>query len=231
LIKDVSPEGSGQISLAPNIRAVIFDMDGVLFQGRSFWLDLHREFGTDVEGLRLADRYLAGDYATLAAKVAGELWRGKSATVYESLVKRRRYQRGVSELFRFLHKRSIRTAIVSSGPDLLALRAQRDLAIDLVRANGLEVREQKLTGKAFIRVSDAAKAEVGTEVMRELGVRASQTATVGDSESDAELAALAGLAIAYDSDSDLLTKVAQHHLPRGDLLRICDILRTSFGTA
>jgi phosphoserine phosphatase len=227
LIQRAKPGGTGDIGTTRHIRAVIFDMDGVLFEGRNFWLDLHRRYGTDVEGLRLADRYLTSDYATLAAKVAGQLWRGRPAKVYESLVQQRRYQPGVNELFGFLREHGVRTAIVSSGPDLLAARAQRDLAIDLVRANGLEIHDGRLTGRTFIRVSDTGKAKVGLEVMRELGVHADQTAMVGDSESDAELAALVGLAIAYDSDSDRLKTVAQHHLRRGELLQVREILRSS----
>ena len=48
------------------IELVIFDMDGVIFEGRNFWLDLHRRYSTEVEALELAERYLKSDYETLA---------------------------------------------------------------------------------------------------------------------------------------------------------------------
>jgi hypothetical protein len=43
------------------IRAALFDMEGVVFERRNFWLDLHRAFGTEEEGVRLAKKHLDSD--------------------------------------------------------------------------------------------------------------------------------------------------------------------------
>lgn len=210
---------------APAVRAVIFDMDGVLFEGRNFWLDLHRRYGGDVStALELVDRYLATDYDTLAGKVAGELWCGNAAEPYETLVQERQYQPGVHETFAFLREHGIRTAIVSSGPDLLARRAQRDLSIDVVRANGIEIRDGRLTGGATVQVHDGKKDEVGREVMQELGVDPAETAAIGDSDSDVPLAKIVGLPIAYDATSKQLDEVARVRLQHGELPRLREII-------
>lgn len=207
------------------IAAVVFDMDGVLFEGRNFWLDLHERYGGELaEAQALADRYLTRDYAMLAAKVAGELWRGRPAAPYRELVAGRPYQPGARETVARLRRAGIRTAIVSSGPDLLAERAQRELGIDIVRANGLEIRDDRLTGNATIRVADADKLAVALDVMRELGVEPSAVAAVGDSSSDVPLAEVVELPIAYDSSSERLSAVSRHDLRHGELVRVCDLV-------
>lgn len=217
---------SPQETAGAPIRAVIVDMDGVVFEGRNFWLDLHRCYGGDVEEVsQLLDRYLATDYDTLAEAIVGRLWKGKPAAPYLDLIEGRRYQPGVKETFECLHDWGIETALVSSGPDLLAQRAQRDLGIQAIRANGLEIVEGVLTGDATVAVPDGEKAEVGVEVMRELGVEPAATAAVGDSSSDIPLAERVGTPIAYDSSSKRLTAIARRCLSHGELQRLLEIVK------
>jgi HAD superfamily phosphoserine phosphatase-like hydrolase len=205
---------------APACEAVLFDMDGVLFEGHNFWLDLHRAYGTETEGVEAADRLLAVDYDALALRVVGELWRGRPAATYHRLVAERRYQPGVEELFGFLHAEGMRTAIVSSGPALLAARAQRELGIDVVRANALAEHDGMLTGAASIAVPDADKAPVGLEVIARWGLDPAAVAMVGDGGSDAALAELVGLPVAYDTTSERLLAVADVVLQHGELGRL-----------
>ncbi len=39
------------------IGLALFDMDGVIFEGRSFWRDLHNSYGTETAGRRLFEEY------------------------------------------------------------------------------------------------------------------------------------------------------------------------------
>ena len=215
------------ISPAP-VRAVIFDMDGVVFEGHNFWLDLHTRFGGDADEAReLLDRYLENDYATLAEEIVGRLWKGKPAAPYLSMVEERRYQPGVEETFGRLRDLGVATALVTSGPDLLALRAQRDLGIATIRANGLEVANGVLTGRAKIGVPDGEKGRVVLEVMRELGVEPAEAAAVGDSSSDVQMVEQVGVPIAYDSRSERLSAIARHRLSHGELPRLPEIVHSA----
>ena len=199
-------------------------MDGVLFEGRNFWLDLHRCYGTEEAGVAAADAHLATDYDVLAELVVGRLWRGRLAQPLLDLVEARQYQPGVAAVMTALNERGIATAIVSSGPELLALRAQRELRIDVVRANGLEIAHGRLTGHARIHVPDAGKAAVGLEVLEALDIPPDRAASVGDSRSDAALAQLVAMPIAYDSTSEQLDRVTSHHLRHGELSRLSALL-------
>lgn len=122
---------------------VVFDMDGVVFEGRSFWLDLHREYGTVTEALVLAEE-LTSDYARVARVTAEQLWKGKPAEPFLRLVRERAYQPGIGAVMRVLAARGVATAIVSSGPSQLARRAQRELGFDVVVANEVVLRDELL---------------------------------------------------------------------------------------
>src|SRR5574339_42089 len=97
------------------LRAVVVEMDGVLFEGENFWLDLHREYGTEREATELGSRYRSSAYGRLARITAEELWRGRPAEPYLRLVEERRYHPGVAELFALLRDADVRTVLVSSG--------------------------------------------------------------------------------------------------------------------
>jgi phosphoserine phosphatase len=207
------------------IKLVIFDMDGVIFEGRSFWLDLHRRYSTELDALDLAKRFLKHDYETLGRITTEVLWKGKSATPFLDLVRQRPYQSGVAELVEGLRQCGVMTAIVSSGPIQLAVRAQKDLGIDEIRANEVRVVDGRVSGQLNIGVSDSDKGRVSLEVMRCLGVTPEESAAVGDTESDVTVAQVVGLTIAYDSNSAELDKLARVHLRKGELLKLLDILR------
>jgi phosphoserine phosphatase len=204
------------------IDLVIFDMDGVIFEGHNFWLDLHREYGTEQEGVALADRYIDLDYTELAAQVMERLWKGQPSKPFHRLVQTRRYAKGVAKLFEFLHAREICSAIVSTGPYHLAERAQRDLSIDLIRANRLEIAGGMLTGAVDIQVRENHKDEVGRELISLVGTTLGRTAFVGDSDGDVSLAEIVGLPVAYGDRSKKLSSVAKHTLPTG---RLSDLTR------
>jgi phosphoserine phosphatase len=203
---------------------VIFDMDGVIFEGRNFWLDLHRHYATEVAALSLAERYLKDNYETLAQVTAEKLWKGRSAEPFFQLVSERRYQDGVVELFDYLRRARLKTAIVSSGPFQLASRAQRDLGIDEIRANKIVIVDGRISGRVEIQVNDSEKKRVSLEILKANHVAPENAAAVGDTASDVELAAAVGLAIAYDSVSAELDRIAHLHLRKGEILRLVEMI-------
>jgi phosphoserine phosphatase len=206
------------------IELVIFDMDGVIFEGRNFWLDLHGCYSTEDAALELAALYLKNDYETLAHITAEALWKDRSAAPFLELVRERAYQDGVFELFDSLRRRHVKTAIVSSGPSQLAHRAQHDLGIDEVRANELGIVNGRISGQVEIGVIDSEKGSVSLDVMRSLGVAPEQTAAVGDTESDVGVATTVRLPVAYDSVSPSLDRVAHVRLRKGELQRLTEAI-------
>lgn len=208
------------------IELVIFDMDGVLFEGYNFWLELHKKYGTEKLGLELADKYLTSDYDALAIQVARDLWKGKPASEYDLLVKERVYQPGVEEVFDYLRQKNIPSAILSSGPYDLALRAQKDLGIDAVWANRLSIEDGLLTGEVEVMVRDHDKQDIGRKIIARFETTPSHTAFVGDSAADFSLAKIVGLPIAYNSNSEALNHACKHVLGYGELKQVISILES-----
>src|SRR3954454_3646087 len=134
---------------------VIFDMDGVIFEGRNFWLDLHHAMGTEAEAWRLWVAYGKHDYRRLAAITAEKIWVGRSPSLFEDLTTSRRYVDGAAEVVAWLRQRAVRTAIVSSGPLQLAERARRELGIDVIRANHVAIVDGTFAGTVDLHVDDS----------------------------------------------------------------------------
>jgi|SRR5215469_2189837 len=208
-----------------SIKLVIFDMDGVIFEGRNFWLDLHRRYSTEADALDLAERYLKHDYELLGRITTEILWKGKPAAAFLDLVRQRKYQNGVVELVKGLRQCGVMTAIVSSGPIQLAVRAQNDLGIDAIRANELKLIDDRVSGQINIAVPDSDKGRVSLELMRSLAVTPAESAAVGDTESDVDVAKVVGLPVAYDSNSAELNSLARVHLRKGELFKLLDIVQ------
>jgi phosphoserine phosphatase len=219
--KSASSQGgtaSGRIEL------VLFDMDGVIFEGSNFWLELHREYGTATEGEALATQYLDDDYELLAREVAGRLWKGLPAGPYEALVDEREYEPGIGDVLSYLRERDVPTAIISSGPRQLAERVRAEWGVDEIRANYVEIKNGRVTGVADIMVPDGNKIGVGRDVMAHFGVAPSHVAFVGDSAADVGLVGLVGLGIAYNATSPDLIETADYVLERGGLRDLIEIL-------
>jgi phosphoserine phosphatase len=199
-------------------------MDGVIFEGDNFWIELHKLFGTERQGLFLAKKYMQSSYEYMASIVAGRLWKGKESSAYEKLIKERIYHPGIKKVFDYLHQRHILSAIISTGSFDLAKRAQLELGIDEIRANKLEIENGILTGKVDIQVVEGQKYKIGLELVSAFNTLPQCTAFVGDSDSDIDLAKVVYLPIAYNSKSVELNTVAKYSLAYGNLEGIINIL-------
>jgi len=194
-------------------------MDGVIFSVPNFWLELHKRLGTYREGLRLTKKYLHTDYRRLVQEVVGRLWKGKDAAPYDTLVRGSRYISGVKETIAAIKKDGAATAIITSGPKDLALRAQRELGIGHIFANELVVKDGVITGEFRWPIGDGEQEKV--RVLRELcaGLRISpaDVAYVGDHRNDLGVFGIVGLAIAFCSGTKELRDRAHVTIDEPDL--------------
>lgn len=209
-----------------DIKLVCFDMDGVIFRQPNFWLELHKKLGTYEEGKELTDKYLKTDYDKLVHEVVGRLWKGKSAHGYYELITAAEYFPGVKETMAELRKAGIDTAIITSGPKDLALRAKDELEVGHVFANELVIKDETISGEfiASLGFGGIEKVEVIKNLTSELLLLPSQVAYVGDNDNDILISDKVGMSIAFCANSEQLRKMVTHVVDDPDLKKILPLI-------
>ncbi len=196
-------------------------MDGVIFEHKNFWLELHKVLGTLEEGTKLTNQYLHSDYAKLVEEVVHKLWKGKDAAPYFQLIAQINYLPGVKEVFQEIKKKDYLTAIVSSGPIDLARRAQHDFGIDFVYANALVIDNGIITGDfVWPAAGKEQKLYIVEHLCKDLGIDPKEAIFVGDSNIDIGAFTFIGTSIAFNAASADLKKVATHIVEDHDLRKI-----------
>ncbi len=187
------------------MRLLVCDMDGVLFRGRNFWLDLHHKLGTEQYALELWEKFGRSDYRLLS-ELTAKRWKGRDATPYHKLCSEREIMPGADRLFAYCAEQRLMTAIISSGPWHLARRAQERWGIDRIFANklGLAKADSVFDGSVEVQVDDNSKDSTLAILQAELGVRPDETIVIGDSNADARMTNLSNCSIGYNVDQDML---------------------------
>ena len=195
-------------------------MDGVIFEGSSFWLDLHKEYGTYEEGIELTKKYLKTNYPKLVEEVIGRLWNGKSEKIFMDLINSREYTSGAKELFAWLKENKYRTAIISSGPKQLAERAKKELEIDYVYTNEVNFKDEKLVGSKDMKywpIRDRNKVEILRKLCKEHNIFYKDCIVVGHDNADVKMAMTAGVTIGFCPEDEEFKKYCNIIVEKRDL--------------
>ncbi|HTP54638.1 MAG TPA: HAD-IB family phosphatase [Thermoplasmata archaeon] len=210
------------------LRFVALDMDGTLVDVASSWAAVHEHFGEhNAEGLR---RFLANeidDEEFIRTDIV--IWRrhAPQLTVFdlERILGTVPLMPGAKALIDGLHRRGVRTAIVSGGIDLLARRIARELGIDVALANGFRVTAHgQLTGEGIVRVPIHDKEGVLAALQAQLGFRPEETASVGNSEIDVGLFRRSRVGIAFLPEDEAVRRGASAVVAERDLAKVLDVL-------
>ncbi|MCD5312273.1 phosphoserine phosphatase SerB [Kineosporia babensis] len=183
-------------------RLVVMDVDSTLIQDEVIEL-LAAHAGPEVEK-RVADvteRAMRGelDFAqSLHERVA--CLEGLPESVLTDVYHSVRLTRGARTLTRTLRRLGMTLGVVSGGFIEVVEPLARDLGITHVRANKLEIRDGRLTGKVLGAVVDrAAKAESLRRFAELEGLPLSRTVAIGDGANDLDMLATAGLGVAFNA--------------------------------
>lgn len=181
-------------------RLVCFDCDSTLITGEVIEM-LAARAGREAEVAAVTERAMRGelDFAESLrerVKALGGLDESVLAEVAEDI----ELTPGARTTVATLKRLGFKVAVVSGGFTKVLEPLARELDLDYVRANTLEVRDGKLTGEVTGKIVDrAAKAEYLREFAADCSVPMSQTVAVGDGANDIDMLSAAGLGIAFNA--------------------------------
>lgn len=211
-----------------SIKAILFDMDGVLVDSISSWRHVHTHFYTNNDAS--VDAYVRGkisDEEFIRRDVSqwkkdGELIHKKELeTIFSSV----QLMNGAKSLINGLKSFDVRLGIVSAGIYVLANKIGSLLNMDFVYANQLQTDDNgRLTGEGIVNVPLIRKDEVVDRIATRFGLMKGEIAAVGNSCFDIPLLRSVGFGIAFHPDDDCISKEADIVVNEKNLEKISSII-------
>ena len=187
-------------------RLVLLDMDSTLIEQEV--IDLLAEYSGKSQIISdITAKAMSGELdfkQALSARV--ELLAGLDESVIDQVRQKVTLTKGAQQLITELHSLGHKVGVVSGGFIDVIEPILKDLEIDFYKANKLDIRNGKLTGKVVGKVIDGSeKLAVLREFASKEGINIQQTVAIGDGANDLEMIQAAGLGIAFNAKP----KVAQ----------------------
>ena len=217
--------------LLPTEHLALFDMDGVILQGR-FIAELARRTGRREALAEFLDHgELSPEERT---RRIGALFAGVPAEVFQSCAREMTLMAGAVETVVGLRKAGFRVGIVTDSYDTAAEVVRRRVFADFSIANLMSFRNGCATGRVTLAPAMAhphgclrhkhCKANVLLHLMEKLGIRREGVLAVGDGENDLCLLQQAGCSVAFQPKTSGVRDAAMHLLS-GTLAGILEVVK------
>lgn len=177
---------------------VVLDVDSTLIENEAIEL-IAAEAGSLELVAAVTERAMRGelDFAeSLRERVA--TLAGLPETVFDTVRSQISVSKGAQELIETVKNHGGNVGVVSGGFHELLDPLAESLGLDFWKANRLEIKDGKLTGKVLGDIVDAqTKADTLMEWAEVTATPLAQTVAIGDGANDLKMMAVAGLGIAF----------------------------------
>jgi phosphoserine phosphatase len=179
---------------------VVLDVDSTLIQDEVVEL-VARAAGVEDEVRAITEAAMRGEVdftESLHRRVA--LFEGLDAKALDTVRQEVRLTPGARTLVRTLKRLGHKVALVSGGFTAVVDDLGKELGVDYVRANVLEIADGKLTGRVSGAVIDrASKAAALVEFAYRAHIPLERTIAIGDGANDLDMIDAAGLGVAFNA--------------------------------
>jgi phosphoserine phosphatase len=205
-------------------KLIVFDIDGTITRHISSWRYIHEKLGLwDVLAKKYQDQFLAGkiSYRRFCELDAAH-WKGMDVNKLHKVFSRVRYSKNARRAIKRLKKKGFKLVAISTGLQFITERVKDELGFDHVIGNRLNSRKGRLTGGVTINISHGAKGTTVRKILSRFGVKPPQMIAIGDSEGDIPMIKLAGYSIAFNSSSEVLSKMVDYNCTSDDFMEVCN---------
>lgn len=208
-----------------SIQLLVMDVDSTFINEEVIDLiAVHAEVGDQVADI--TERAMAGELdfaASLAERVA--LLAGLPVTVLDEVRAQISLTTGARELVAAVQSGGGTVALVSGGFTPIIAPVAAKLGITEVYANGLEIEDEKLTGRTSGRVIDpGAKAEIFADLVQSYDCDPARTVAIGDGANDIGMIGAAGLGVAFCA-KPALVEAADASVTTRDLREVLTLIK------
>ena len=207
------------------IKCAFFDVDGTLKAERDPYLYLHRQLGTEEQGLASLEMFERGeiDYDEWG-QLDARLWAGQDAAHVTRLLADIPWMPGARQLVAALRRAGVKIALVSSGLDLHVNKVSAELGADFAFANQLCLEDGHLSGELRIGVPQWSKGEIVAGVMAQAGLLSPDCIAVGDGLADVAMFERVGWSVAVAPKEEEVREAASLILEEPDLSPLVSLL-------
>jgi len=198
------------------IKLIFFDMDGVLTKEKSSWFYVNNRLG--INNRENYMNYISGKldyYDFFKMDIAGwmEKYPGISKEEIKGILDEIPAVSGIEKCMAYMKKNKIISVIVSGGISWLSDRIKKSYGIDEAYANRIFFdNEGKVIPDGEVLVNPLRKDLVMEKIMAEHKISPEECIALGDSESDYSMYKAVNNFIAFNSDSNILSRVARINL-------------------
>jgi phosphoserine phosphatase len=178
------------------VRLAAFDLDGTVLEHNSSWVAIHKAFGTEQRGAASLRLYTEGkiDYREFMRRDIASWPKKVTREEILGILSGYKIRREAPKVFDELRGRGVKTALVTSGIDILAKEVAQELGIDHWVANGLRFsRQGLLLPNGVGRVDPTRKDIAYVKLLQKIGVPPKKTIAVGDTVYDLAFLKSAGM--------------------------------------
>ena len=145
-------------------------------------------------------------------------------TIFKRVSKQIRFTKGAQQLIEDMHQRGYKVGVVSGGFHEMVDELAAKLNVDYVKANRLEVKDGKLTGRVLgTIVTKEVKKAMLKQWAEENNLTLAQTIAVGDGANDLPMILTAGIGIAFNA-KPIVREQAPYQIDQADLYQVVSLL-------